>query len=161
MQTLKNGDFARKGIMQQTVSLFRNVERARIDYPLENLRVASEIRYQFEQRNGAAGLATLVFERKSTLDEFLLRGLADIGIPNGGLLAYLAMFYPNGLSVPNNSPLMRRGAGSEAFEIILQDAREEGARLMYALPTEYSAKRFFRKKKFRRFKRQELCYLVL
>lgn len=69
----------------------------------------------------------------------------ELGLKPDQIVAHLNRFYPNGEGLPNDSELMGQGVGTEALEIIVADAREQGASGMHVSSTRPDMIRFMEK----------------
>ena len=81
------------------------------------------------------GLATVLFYPIGDCNIALLTRLQELGLQPSQIVAHLNEFYPNGMGIPDNSPLMGQGVGTAALELIVADAKERDAQAMRVFST--------------------------
>ena len=94
-------------------------------------------RFIFEG-DGPEGNATVLFDPVKYYDDsntIMSERFRELGLQPDQTVAHLNEFYPNGMGIPDTSPLMGHGVGTAALELIVSDAKERGARVMHVFST--------------------------
>ena len=130
--------------MQQTAKPEFRVERSEIYWT-----TGYDYKFIFEEDrpNGDAQLILNRLRSNQSLTKYI--GIENLGLNPDDVHAHLNEFYPNGRGLDEQSgEYMRQGIGTEALELIINDALEQNARVMFVYTSKESMIKFLDKNGF-------------
>lgn len=103
-------------------------------------RIGDRIGYRYRfifQGDRPEGEATILFDPVGYYNACppMAERFRELGLGPDQIVAQVNEFYPNGKGIPDDSPLMGQGVGKAALEILVEDARERGGRVMHVFST--------------------------